>query len=199
MPKLFDSADEFDNFFNVELPPEDENKRVSDEEKIEHEEQEREVVQKIHRLLRPFVLRRLKSDVETQIPPKKEMYIFVGMSELQRKLYKQVLSRNIECVNGYSDRSQLLNILMQLKKVCNHPYLIRGVEQGPPFFDGEHLCDNAMKFKILDKLLPKLLEQGCKILIFSQMTKLLDVLDDFLRFRQYKYVRVDGKTPSLLR
>lgn len=145
------------------------------------------------------MLRRLKSDVETQIPPKKEMYIFVGMSELQRKLYKQVLSRNIECVNGYSDRSQLLNILMQLKKVCNHPYLIRGVEPGPPFYDGDHLCDNAMKFKILDKLLPKLLAQGCKILIFSQMTKLLDVLDDFLRYKGYQYVRVDGKTPSLLR
>lgn len=56
-----------------------------------------------------------------------------------------------------------------------------------------------MKFKILDKLLPKLLDQGCKILIFSQMTKLLDVLDDFLRYKGYKYVRVDGKTPSLLR
>ncbi len=131
MPKLFDSADEFDNFFNVDLPPhpplleDDEEgefkegeatgevrRRVSEAERQEQERQEREVVQKIHRLLRPFVLRRLKSDVETQIPPKKEMYIFVGMSEMQRKLYKQVLSRNIECVNGYSDRSQLLNILM---------------------------------------------------------------------------------------
>ncbi len=78
--------------------------------------------------------------------------------------------------------------------------MIRGVEKGPPFYDGEHLCDNSMKFKVLDKLLPKLLaETGCKVLIFSQMTKLLDVLDDFLRFRKYEYVRVDGKTPSMLR
>ena len=72
---------------------------------------------------------------------------------------------------------------MQLKKVCNHPYLIRGIEAGPPFYDGEHLCTNSMKFRVLDKFLHKLLDQGCKILIFSQMTKLLDVLDDFLRYR----------------
>jgi SNF2 family DNA or RNA helicase len=81
---------------------------------------------------------------------------------------------------------------MQLKKVANHPYLFDGIEPGPPFIDGEHLVQASMKFIVLDKLLPKLQEQGAKVLIFSQMTRLLDILDDYLRFRGYKYCRIDG-------
>jgi len=56
-----------------------------------------------------------------------------------------------------------------------------------------------MKFKVLDHLLPRLLADGCKILIFSQMTKLLDILDDFLRIRGHKYCRIDGQTPAEVR
>lgn len=70
------------------------------------------------------------------------------------------------------------------------------MEPGPPFIDGEHLVDASMKFKVLDCLIPKCLEEGCKILIFSQMTKLLDILDDFLRFRGYNYCRLDGQTSA---
>ena len=81
---------------------------------------------------------------------------------------------------------------MQLKKVCNHPYLFDKEEPGPPFVDGEHLSDASMKFKVLDSLLPKLFKEGCKVLIFSQMTRLLDILDDFLRFRGYNICRIDG-------
>jgi len=56
---------------------------------------------------------------------------------------------------------------MQLKKVCNHPYLFDKVEPGPPFVEGEHLVDSGMKFKVLDSLIPRLLKENCKILIFS--------------------------------
>ena len=86
----------------------------------------------------------------------------------------------------------MLNVLMQLKKVANHPYLFDGIEPGPPFLDGEHLVEAASKFKVLDKLLPRFRDQGFKVLIFSQMTRLLNILDDFLRFRGYKYCRIDG-------
>lgn len=95
------------------------------------------------------------------------------------------------------DRIQLQNVLMQLKKCCNHPYLFDNVEPGPPYMDGEHIIDASMKFKVLDHLIPKLLGEDCKILIFSQMTRLLDILDDFLRIRGYQYCRLDGKTSAL--
>ena len=86
---------------------------------------------------------------------------------------------------------------MQLKKVCNHPYLFDNMEPGPPFIDGPHLAENSQKFKVLDLLLPKLVkENGFKVLIFSQMTRLLNVLDDFLRYRGYKYCRIDGQTSA---
>lgn len=92
-----------------------------------------------------------------------------------------------------SDKIKLLNVLMQLKKVCNHPYLFDGMEPGPPYLDGPHLAENAKKFQVLDHLLPKLInQQKFKVLIFSQMTRLLNVLDDFLRWRGYKYCRIDG-------
>lgn len=146
------------------------------------------------------MLRRLKADVETSLLPKKEIYLYVGMSQVQKQLYKNILSGNIDVVNsqkpGAAEKIRLLNVLMQLKKVCNHPYLFENVEPGPPFEDGEHLVDNCMKFKVLDLLLPKLFKQGFKVLIFSQMTRLLNILDDYLRFRGFKYCRIDGQTSA---
>jgi SNF2 family DNA or RNA helicase len=140
------------------------------------------------------VLRRLKSEVEFKLPPKKEIYLFVGLSDIQKTMYRNILSKNIDIVNGITkDKIQLLNILMQLKKVCNHPYLFPGVEPGPPYEDGEHLVTNSMKLNILDVLLKKLKIEGSKVLIFSQMTSLLNILDDYCRFRGFSYCRIDGK------
>lgn len=146
------------------------------------------------------MLRRLKADVETSLLPKKEIYLFVGMSQVQKQLYKNILSGNIDVVNtakpGATEKIRLLNVLMQLKKVCNHPYLFESVEPGPPFIDGEHLVDACMKFKVLDLLLPKLFKQGFKVLIFSQMTRLMNILDDYLRYRGFAYCRIDGQTSA---
>ena len=72
------------------------------------------------------MLRRLKSDVECNLLPKKEIYLYVGMSNMQKELYRKFLSGNIDVVNSIqpsSDKFKLQNLLMQLKKVCNHPYL----------------------------------------------------------------------------
>ena len=72
-------------------------------------------------------------------------------------MYTQILSRNIDEVNEVSrDRIQLLNILIKLKKVCNHPYSFPNIEKEPPYIEGEHLFNNSMKLKILDILLKKI-------------------------------------------
>ena len=183
MPNIFDDSEEFDTIFNLDNANEDGQKNI---------------VNQIHQLLKPFVLRRLKSEIEFKLPPKNEIYLYVGLSELQKNMYKQILSKNIDVVNGVNkDRIQLLNILMQLKKVCNHPYLFPNVEQGPPYIEGEHLIYNSMKLKILDVLLKKIhSETNNKVLIFSQMTTLLNILDDYCRYRQFSYLRMDGQTSS---
>ena len=176
---MFDSSDDFNNVFKLEASsPED----------------QETIIKEIHRLLIPFMLRRLKSEVEKTLPCKKELLLFVSLSPLQSHLYRQILKSHFHIINGTGDKVQLLNILMQLKKVCNHPYLFQGVEPGPPYLEGDHLYLTSKKFQVLDKLLPKLYAQNARVLIFSQMTRLLDVLDDYLRYKGYLYCRIDGQT-----
>ncbi|CAL8460870.1 g401 [Coccomyxa elongata] len=177
LPEVFSSAEKFDEWFNVQ-----------------DKDSEAEVVSQLHKVLRPFLLRRLKSDVEKGLPPKKETILKIGMSEMQKKFYAALLQKDIEAINGGADRSRLLNIVMQLRKCCNHPYLFQGAEPGPPYTTGEHLVENSGKLVLLDKLLPKLQSRDSRVLIFSQMTRLLDILEDYCLYRGYKYCRIDGNT-----
>lgn len=101
MPKLFDSAEEFDSLFENDA--------------ADKKSQEM-IVKQIHRLLRPFVLRREKLDVEKSLPKKEDKFLMIGLSQMQKSLYKQILSKSIDVVNGAGDRLQLLNVLMQLRK-----------------------------------------------------------------------------------
>ncbi|KAL5782364.1 hypothetical protein ACOSP7_007393 [Xanthoceras sorbifolium] len=177
LPEIFSSAETFDEWFQ-----------------ISGDNDQQEVVQQLHKVLRPFLLRRLKSDVEKGLPPKKETILKVGMSQMQKQYYKALLQKDLEVVNAGGERKRLLNIAMQLRKCCNHPYLFQGAEPGPPYTTGDHLITNAGKMVLLDKLLPKLKERDSRVLIFSQMTRLLDILEDYLMFRGYLYCRIDGNT-----
>ncbi|XP_066311906.1 probable chromatin-remodeling complex ATPase chain [Miscanthus floridulus] len=177
LPEIFSSAETFDEWFQ-----------------ISGENDQQEVVQQLHKVLRPFLLRRLKSDVEKGLPPKKETILKVGMSQMQKQYYRALLQKDLEVINAGGERKRLLNIAMQLRKCCNHPYLFQGAEPGPPYTTGEHLVENAGKMVLLDKLLPKLKERDSRVLIFSQMTRLLDILEDYLMYKGYKYCRIDGNT-----
>ncbi|KAJ7549555.1 hypothetical protein O6H91_07G058200 [Diphasiastrum complanatum] len=177
LPEVFSSAETFDEWFQ-----------------ISGENDQQEVVQQLHKVLRPFLLRRLKSDVERGLPPKKETILKVGMSQMQKNYYRALLQKDIDAVNTGGERKRLLNIAMQLRKCCNHPYLFQGAEPGPPYMTGEHLIENAGKMVLLDKLLPKLKERDSRVLIFSQMTRLLDILEDYCQYRGYQFCRIDGNT-----
>jgi SWI/SNF-related matrix-associated actin-dependent regulator of chromatin subfamily A member 5 len=155
------------------------------------------VVKQLHKVLRPFLLRRIKSDVETSLLPKKEVNLYLGMSDMQVKWYQKILEKDIEAVNGAvgkREKTRLLNIVMQLRKCCNHPYLFEGAEPGPPYTTDEHLIDNCGKMVILDKLLDRANANGSRVLIFSQMSRMLDILEDYCLFRRHKYCRIDGST-----
>ncbi|KAF2735322.1 hypothetical protein EJ04DRAFT_543120 [Polyplosphaeria fusca] len=156
------------------------------------------VVQQLHKVLRPFLLRRVKADVEKSLLPKKEVNLYIGMSDMQVNWYKKILEKDIDAVNGASgtkeSKTRLLNIVMQLRKCCNHPYLFDGAEPGPPYTTDEHLVTNAAKMVMLDKLLRRMHAQGSRVLIFSQMSRVLDILEDYSIFRNYQYCRIDGST-----
>lgn len=180
LPDVFNSSEDFDAWFNT-------NNCLAGENGL---------IERLHAVLRPFLLRRLKSEVEKKLPPKKEVKIYVGLSKMQREWYTRILMKDIDIVNGAGkmDKMRLLNILMQLRKCCNHCYLFDGAEPGPPYTTDYHLVENCGKLTILDKLLPKLKEQDSRVLIFSQMTRMLDILEDYCYWRGYQYCRLDGQT-----
>jgi SWI/SNF-related matrix-associated actin-dependent regulator of chromatin subfamily A member 5 len=160
---------------------------------LSDESRKENVIKKLHTVLRPFMLRRVKKDVAASLPPKRETKLFVGLTQMQQDWYVKVLQKDAGELNklGGPDRNRLLNVLMQLRKVCNHPYLFDGAEAGPPYVDGPHLWENSGKMLLLNKLLPKLKERGSRILIFCQMTRVLDILEDYMRLVGYEYCRIE--------
>merc|ERR1719510_2434945 len=179
LPDVFSSSEDFDEWFNT-------NSCLGDD----------GLVKRLHGVLKPFLLRRLKADVEKSLLPKKESNIYVGLSKMQREWYTKILMKDIDIVNGAgkTEKMRLQNILMQLRKCTNHPYLFDGAEPGPPYTTDEHLVYNSQKLAILDKLLPKLQAQDSRVLIFTQMTRVLDILEDYCWFRKHAYCRIDGQT-----
>ncbi len=157
-----------------------------------------DMVQQLHKVLSPFLLRRVKADVEKSLLPKKEVNLYIKMTDMQIKWYKKLLEKDIDAVNGAvgkrEGKTRLLNIVMQLRKCCNHPYLFEGAEPGPPYTTDEHLVYNSGKMIILDKLLKRAKVNGSRILIFSQMSRMLDILEDYCYLREYEYCRIDGST-----
>lgn len=117
--------------------------------------------------------------MEKSLLPKQRTNLYVGLSAMQRKWYQKLLEKDIAAVNGAvgkgDGKTRLLNIVMQLRKCCNHPYLFDGAEPGPPFTTDAHLIDNSGKMAILDKFLPLLQSQGSRVLLFSQMSRMLDI------------------------
>ncbi|XP_012269327.2 chromodomain-helicase-DNA-binding protein Mi-2 homolog isoform X2 [Athalia rosae] len=158
-----------------------------------------EQVKRLHEMLGPHMLRRLKADVLKNMPSKSEFIVRVELSPMQKKYYKYILTRNFEALNpkGGGQQVSLLNIMMDLKKCCNHPYLFPAASQEAPTgpngnYEGSALIKAAGKLVLLSKMLKKLRDGGHRVLIFSQMTKMLDILEDYLEGEGYKYERIDG-------
>uniref|UniRef100_A0A9J8A2V6 Chromodomain helicase DNA binding protein 3 n=1 Tax=Cyprinus carpio carpio TaxID=630221 RepID=A0A9J8A2V6_CYPCA len=163
-------------------------------------------IKKLHDLLGPHMLRRLKADVFKNMPAKTELIVRVELSPMQKKYYKFILTRNFEALNskGGGNQVSLLNIMMDLKKCCNHPYLFPVASAEAPktpsgAYEGAGLTKASGKLMLLQKMLRKLKEQGHRVLVFSQMTKMLDLLEDFLDYEGYKYERIDGGITGALR
>ncbi|TNJ29609.1 putative DNA-dependent ATPase [Giardia muris] len=159
------------------------------------------VAARMHDVLKLFLLRREKKDVES-LPQKHEYLINCGMTTLQRELYKGVLSKDLSSLNkvlrstsetSAVGKTSLVNVIMQLRKCSDHPYLFPGVEP-EPFKEGEHIINVSGKMVIMDKIIVRIKSIGEKVLVFCQMTSMLNIIEDYLRFRGYAYCRIDGST-----
>lgn len=199
LPKIFNSVKSFDEWFNTPFA------NTGGQDKIELSEEETLlVIRRLHKVLRPFLLRRLKKDVEKDLPNKIEKVIKCPMSSLQSKLYRMMLKYNALFTGdttGGKKASTIKNAnnqLMQLRKICNHPFVYEEVENliNPKVETNDTIWRVAGKFELLDRILPKFKETGHRVLIFFQMTQIMDIMEDFLRLRGMKYMRLDGGTKS---
>ncbi|XP_018099831.1 chromodomain-helicase-DNA-binding protein 1 isoform X3 [Xenopus laevis] len=158
----------------------------------------------LHKELEPFLLRRVKKDVEKSLPAKVEQILRVEMSASQKQYYKWILTRNYKALSKGSkgSTSGFLNIMMELKKCCNHCYLIKAPEENEFYNRQEalqHLIRSSGKLILLDKLLVRLRERGNRVLIFSQMVRMLNILAEYLKSRQFPFQRLDGSIKGEIR
>ncbi|KAK6950414.1 hypothetical protein Daesc_008742 [Daldinia eschscholtzii] len=197
LPNIFKSVKTFDEWFNTPFA------NTGGQDKMElNEEEQILVIRRLHKVLRPFLLRRLKKDVEKDLPDKTEKVIKCKFSALQARLYKQMVThQKITISDGKGGKTKtqgLSNMIMQLRKLCNHPFVFDEVENqmNPTNTSNDLLWRTAGKFELLDRILPKYKATGHRVLMFFQMTAIMDIMEDFLRFRGIQYLRLDGNTKS---
>ena len=166
---------------------------------------EHETLAELHEELQPYILRRLLEDVEKSVPAKEETIIEVELTIAQKQYYRALYEKNVKFLHKNkrkaSDGPRLQNLAMQLRKCCNHLYLLNGIKEefhkqevakGKGSSEVDLLVQGSGKLVLLDKLLPRLKEMGHRILLFSQFKIVLDILEDYLYFRLWKFERIDG-------
>ncbi|OXB66978.1 hypothetical protein ASZ78_004642 [Callipepla squamata] len=248
LPDVFDDLKSFESWFDITSITET-------AEDIIAKEKEQNILHMLHQILTPFLLRRLKSDVALEVPPKREVVVYAPLAKKQETFYTAIVNRTIRKLLGNNEEEvvelsqtgrpkrrsrkrvdyceehngspddleklinrtqeevvkerpvvevnmpmdsevnlKLQNIMMLLRKCCNHPYLIEypldpATQQ---FKVDEDLVKNSGKFLLLDRMLPELKKRGHKVLMFSQMTMMLDILMDYCYLRGFKFSRLDG-------
>ncbi|CAH3196837.1 unnamed protein product, partial [Porites evermanni] len=248
LPDIFDDLESFQRWFDFSAINED-----GGSERIIEQEREHQVLERLHAILTPFLLRRLKTDVELSLPPKKEVLVYAPLTQKQETFYKAALDRTLLDIVGnkkenddpvelsgtgrpkrkgrqdisyklfFSENEddeelqdflkkrdgrnspcvsaprsvvnvRMTNILMLLRKCCNHPYLLEcPLEEGTLLRRvDEEIVTSSGKMLLLDRMLPVLKKRGHKVLIFSQMTSMMDIIEDYCILRNYGYSRLDG-------
>lgn len=190
LPTIFSSVDTFEGWFNKPFTHFGSAGQQNDDAALGHEERML-VINRLHEVLRPFVLRRVKAAVLGQLPDKVEKVLRCDLSAWQRVLYEQIRS-DTPANDDVPHQRGLNNVLMQLRKACNHPYLFRT----DSYRIDETMIRASGKFLLLDSMLPKLKAAGHRVLLFSQMTAVMDLLAEFFTYRGYRHLRLDGSTPA---
>ncbi|KFV55391.1 SWI/SNF-related matrix-associated actin-dependent regulator of chromatin subfamily A containing DEAD/H box 1, partial [Gavia stellata] len=230
MPHMFSSStSEIRRMFSSKTKSAEE-QSIYEKERIAHAKQ----------IIKPFILRRVKDEVLKQLPPKKDLTELCAMSEKQEQLYCDLLNKLKKTINSNEKNSDMGNVMMQLRKMANHPLLHRQyyttdklrtmsmlMLKEPTHCDANpdlifedmtvmtdfelhllckqyyHVSDfkldmdqilDSGKFRALERILSDLKEKGDRVVLFSQFTMMLDILEVFLKHWQHRYIRLDGKT-----
>ena len=202
-PTIFDNLSVFQSWFGFRDIGQ-QHRGATNEEAIVLEQRNNQTISKLHDILRPFLLRRIKKDVLSDLPPKKELVVYAGMSKLQAgyaDLIEKGVLRDMLIGQGIESGKNLsqTNKQMNHRKNTNHPFLFgepidpqTGVPMGTAH--PQLLVRASGKFALLDRMLQRLHKDKHQVLIFSQMTALLNVIEDYLHWRGWNYCRIDGST-----
>ncbi|XP_028773967.1 probable ATP-dependent DNA helicase CHR12 isoform X2 [Neltuma alba] len=186
LPNIFNSVQNFEDWFNAPFADRVD-VSLTDEEQLL-------IIRRLHQVIRPFILRRKKDEVEKYLPGKSQVILKCDMSSWQKVYYQQVTDLGrVGLDNGTGKSKSLQNLTMQLRKCCNHPYLFVGEHN---MWNKDEIVRASGKFELLDRLLPKLRRTGHRVLMFSQMTRLMDILEIYLRLHDFKFLRLDGSTKT---
>ncbi|XP_027362887.1 probable ATP-dependent DNA helicase CHR12 isoform X3 [Abrus precatorius] len=187
LPNIFNSVQNFEDWFNAPFADRVD-VSLTDEEQLL-------IIRRLHQVIRPFILRRKKDEVEKYLPGKSQVILKCDLSAWQKVYYQQVTDvGRVGLDNGSGKSRSLQNLTMQLRKCCNHPYLFVG--DYDIYKHKEEIVRASGKFELLDRLLPKLRRAGHRVLLFSQMTRLMDILEIYLRLHDFKFLRLDGSTKT---
>ncbi|KAJ0710566.1 putative DNA helicase chromatin remodeling SNF2 family [Helianthus annuus] len=186
LPTIFNSVENFEEWFNAPFADKCDVSLTDEEELL--------IIRRLHQVIRPFILRRKKDEVEKYLPQKTQVILKCDMSAWQKVYYQQVTDvGRVGLDTGTGKSKSLQNLSMQLRKCCNHPYLFTGEYN---IWRKEEIVRASGKFELLDRLLPKLHRAGHRVLLFSQMTRLMDILEVYLQLHEFKYLRLDGSTKT---
>ena len=169
--------------------------------------------------VRPFILRRRKQDVATELPPRTETILRVQLQGKQRDLYEAVratadkqVRRALERQSFEGAQITILDALLKLRQVCCDPRLVKGIQQGPhapPHLrEGEAFLPGGgpaakrtaqtmerAKLELLADMLPALVDEGRRVLVFSQFTEMLTLAAELLDALALPYLTLTGQTP----
>ncbi|CAF0823138.1 unnamed protein product [Didymodactylos carnosus] len=153
----------------------------------------------LHKELEPFLLRRIKRDVEKSLPAKVEQILRVEMTRVQKQYYKWILTKNYRALTNERGGAlpSFINIMMELKKCANHAFFVKRNDEDTVTLD--EIIKGSGKLLLLDKLLIKLRESNHRVLIFSQMVKMLNILAEYCALRRFPFQRLDGSMTSEIR
>ncbi|EGZ24329.1 hypothetical protein PHYSODRAFT_325453 [Phytophthora sojae] len=208
LPDVFDDLELFESWFSF-TPDAIATAAAANEsvaaQDVLHGEKKVEVITKLHEILRPFLLRRLKVDVVEEMVSKTEIFVYCAMTLRQREYYQMIRDGTLaeameqkygkyQAQNAFKTTT-LRNKMVQCRKCCLHPYLFdEPLTASGGVITDENLVQTSGKLRVLDQMLPALKRKGHKVLLFSQMTRMLDILEDYFIMRDYSYCRLDGST-----
>ncbi len=168
--------------------------------------QNQEVINKLKLIISPFIMRRIKSDksIIKDLPEKNEMKVFIELSKEQVKLYKELVENTLKEIESLSTEKRkktgvILGLLVKLKQICNHPY--QYLKISIPSIDNDDklmgIISQSHKLERLLEMTDEVVSNGEKVLIFTQFTKLGDILQKIFEYKyKFKILYFHGGVPE---